>query len=126
MIHLHGWETAGSWGTAKAGAPQISPVCVDMSLSLVGKHCVAAVGRGHEAVGEDGCDPVGGGRSVGGRSLGENSVGENSVGADSVGGRYAAVGGVDAEASAGSLTVVEVWQAGKPDCGRCRPDRLGR
>merc|ERR1719158_1318583 len=111
MIHLHGWETAGSWGTAKAGAPQISPVCVDMSLSLVGKHCVAAVGRGHEAVGEDGCDPVGGGRSVGGRSLGENSVGgnsvgensvgENSVGADSVGGRYVAVGGVDAEASAG-------------------------
>ena len=103
----------------------------------MGKHCVAAVvGRGHEAVGEDGCDPVGGGRSVGGRSLGENSVGgnsvgensvgensvgENSVGADSVGGRYAAVGGVDAEASAGSLTVVEVWQADKPDCGRCRP-----
>ena len=103
------------------------PVCVDMSLYLVGNHCVAAVGRGHEAVGEDGCGPVGGGRSVGGRSLGENSVGANSVGADSVGadsagGRYAAaVGGVDAEASAGSLTVVEVWQADKLGCGRCTP-----
>lgn len=121
-FHLHGGGTAGSLRTVRAGAPQISPVCVDMSLYLVGKHCAPAVEREHEAVGEAVCGPAGGGRSVG-----EDSVGGNFVGGDSVGGNCAAaaVGGVGAGASVGSLTVVGVSQVDMTHYGRCSPD-LGR
>jgi len=128
-FHLHGGGTAGSWRIVRAGAPQFSPVCVDMSSYLVGKHCVPAVGRGCEAVGEAGCGSGGGGRSVGGRPVDGRSVGGRSVGEDSVGGRYAAVeaaaGEVGAGASGGSLTAVGVSLADMTDCGRCSPG-LGR
>jgi len=127
-FHLHGGGTAGSWRTVRAGAPQISPACVDMRLYLVGKHCEPAAGREREAVGEAGCGSVGGGRSEHGRLVGEESLGENSVSANSVGGRGAAEGAAGeagAGASAGSLTAVEVLLVDMTDCGRCSPD-LGR
>jgi len=132
-FHLHGGGTAGSLRTVRAGAPQISPVCEDMSLYLVGKHCAPAVEREHEAVGEAVCGPAGGGRSVGEDSVGEDSVGGRSVGGNSVGGNCAVevaaaavgVGGVGAGASVGSLTVVGASQADMTDYGRCSPD-LGR
>jgi len=126
-FHLHGGGTAGSLRTVRAGAPQISPVCVDMSLYLVGKHCAPAVEREHEAVGEAVCGPAGGGRSVGEDSVGGNFVGGNSVGGNcaAVEAAAAAVGGVGAGASVGSLTVVGVSQVDMTDYGRCSPD-LGR
>ena len=106
------------------------PVCEDMSLYLVGKHCAPAVEREHEAVGEAVCGPAGGGRSVGEDSVGEDSVGGSSVGGNSVGGRCAVaeaaaavVGGVGAGASVGSRTVVGVSQADMTDYGRCSPEQ---
>ena len=106
------------------------PVCVDMSLYLVGKHCAPAVEREHEAVGEAVCGPAGGGRSVGEDSVGEDSVGGSSVGGNSVGGRCAVaeaaaavVGGVGAGASVGSLTVVGASQVDMTDYGRCSPEQ---
>ena len=104
------------------------PVCEDMSLYLVGKHCAPAVEREHEAVGEAVCGPAGGGRSVGEDSVGEDSVGGSSVGGNSVDGSCAAevaaaAGGVGAGASVGSLTVVGASQVDMTDYGRCSPEQ---
>jgi len=113
-FHLHGGGTAGSLRTVRAGAPQISPVCVDMSLCLVGKHCAPAVERECEAVGVAECGPaLGGGRSVGEDSVGGRCAAEEveaAVAADDEG-EEDGVG-----ASAGSLTaVVGVSQADMTD-----------
>merc|ERR1719370_2697239 len=118
-FHLDGGGgTAGSWRTVRAGAPQISPVCVDMSLCLVGKHCAPAVEMEREAVGVAGCGPAGGGGSVG-----EDSVGESSVGGRCAAEEVAAAadgGEAGAGVSAGSLTVAAgVLQADMTDYGRC-------
>lgn len=123
-FHLNGGRTTGSWRIVRAGAPQISPVCVDMSLYLVGKHCAPAVQRGCGAGGGAVCGSVGAGSSAGaGRSVGGDSAGEGFVGGSSVGGDF--VGEVDAGgvagagASVGSLTADEVSLT---DYGRCNPD----
>ena len=103
------------------------PVCVDMSLYLVGKHCAPAVQRGCGAGGGAVCGSVGAGSFAGaGRSVGGDSAGEGFVGGSSVGGDF--VGEVDAGgvagagASVGSLTADEVSLT---DYGRCNPEQSG-
>ena len=103
------------------------PVCVDMSLYLVGKHCAPVVQRGCGAGGGAVCGSVGAGSSAGaGRFVGGDSAGEGFVGGSSVGGDF--VGEVDAGgvagagASVGSLTADEVSLT---DYGRCSPEQSG-
>ena len=102
------------------------PVCVDMSLYLVGKHCAPAVQRGCGAGGGAVCGSVGAGSSAGaGRSVGGDSdegfVGGSSVGGDFVG-EVDAGGVAGAGASVGSLTADEVSLT---DYGRCSPEQSG-